>query len=73
MSSCIERLNEARNALHRILTGRVKVRISDDRTSVEYSQANVGDLRAYISELVGECGEPDDTGGKRGPPFEVMW
>lgn len=50
-----QRLAEAKEALHAILTGQAVVRVQDQSgESITYSPANVNRLRAYIRELEAE-------------------
>lgn len=50
-----QRLVEAKEALHAILTGQAVVRVQDQSgESITYSPANVNRLRAYILELEAE-------------------
>lgn len=50
-----QRLQEARDALHALLTGQAVVKVTDQSgESMTYSTANVSRLRAYIKELEAE-------------------
>lgn len=49
-------LNEARAALHRLLTGTQTVSIQRDGKRVEFAQANRADLERYIARLEAETG-----------------
>lgn len=76
MATCAEKLEEARNALHMLMTGTKVVRVSyasagGGSRSVDYTQANVTELRAYIRELEAECG--GDGGPRPRRPFGVTW
>lgn len=62
------RLQEAEDALHLLLTGTQEVRIQYDTASVQYTQANIDELRRYISLLKGEA-----DSSKRRRPFGVAW
>ena len=44
-------LTEARQALHELLTGRRVVSISKGGRQVQFSQANIQELRRYIDEI----------------------
>lgn len=66
--SAAARLEEAEDALHLLLTGTQEVRIQYDNTSVQYTQANIAELRLYIATLKGEV---DSTLRRR--PFGVAW
>jgi len=46
-----EQLNEARIALHQLLTGQAMVSITRDGKKVDFSPANRGDLERYIAQL----------------------
>lgn len=64
-------LAEAELALHRLLTGQQAVEIDfGPSKGVKYTQANVDDLRAYVSQLRREVAECDGTAAttpRRGP------
>jgi len=68
-----QKLDEARTALHKLLTGekRASVRYAD--RSVEYTSANIADLRTYIRELERalEIEQGVTTTSRR--PFGVAW
>lgn len=49
-------LTEARAALHKLLTGRAVASVTIDGVTTQYTQANIGSLRAYIEQLEGELG-----------------
>jgi hypothetical protein len=51
------RLDEAQDALHRLMTGKGRVRVEYEGKMVIYTQANIGDLRAYILELQVQLGQ----------------
>lgn len=77
MATCAERLKEARNALHALMTGKKAVRVSyssdtGGSRSVEYKQADIAELRQYIRELEAECGGTSAATKPR-RPFEVTW
>lgn len=56
-----ERLAEAREALHRLLTGSSVEELQDQNGErVRYSRPSIPRLRSYIAELEGEMGQ---TGG----------
>ncbi|EFE23086.1 head to-tail joining protein W [Edwardsiella tarda ATCC 23685] len=46
-----EMLTEARQALHELLIGRRVVSISKGGRQVQFSQANIQELRRYIDEI----------------------
>lgn len=60
-----QQLQDARNALHLLLTGQSTVSIQRDGKKVDFSPANRRDLENYISQLEGQLG----VGGprRRGP------
>jgi hypothetical protein len=62
-----EKLTEAREALHSLLTGKRSVMMQYEGTRVQFTQANVDELRQYIAQLEGEV---DPT--KRRRPFRVF-
>lgn len=66
-----QRLAEAKDALHAILTGRGVQRVQDQSgEAITYSTANVTRLRAYIKELEAEvAGTTPATGGFIRPMF----
>ena len=54
MSSSL--LQEAKDALHKISIGKGVASIKKDGRQVDYSAANIGDLKAYISSLESQAG-----------------
>lgn len=46
-------LDEAKAAKHKLLMGQSVARITRDGKTVEYTQANLADLNAYINQLSG--------------------
>lgn len=62
-------LAQAENALHEIMTGSKTVKATfGPSKGVEYSQANIRELQAYIAQLRAEVAECDGNSvGKRGP------
>jgi hypothetical protein len=63
-----QRLLEAEDALHLLLTGTQEVRVQYENTSVQYTTANIDELRRYIALLRGEV---DSSKARR--PFGVAW
>jgi hypothetical protein len=61
-------LDEARRALHDLLTGNRVVSVSKDGRQVQFSQADIGALRSYIIEIELALG----LQSRRGPPAGVM-
>ncbi len=51
-----QRLTEAQNALHKLLTGTATVQLSYQGESVTYTTADEGKLRSYIKELEAQLG-----------------
>lgn len=49
-----ERLAEARTALHQLQLGKGEIEVSYDGQTVKYAKADIGRLKAYISELEAE-------------------
>lgn len=64
-----QRLEEAEDALHLLLTGTQEVQVQYDQTLVRYTQADIAELRQYISQLKGEV----DPINSRRRPFGVSW
>lgn len=60
-----QRLVEAEDALHQLLTGTsARVVVDQNGERIEYTAANAGKLRAYIQELKQEiAGEPIGSNG----------
>jgi predicted house-cleaning NTP pyrophosphatase (Maf/HAM1 superfamily) len=58
-------LQEARDALHRLVTGTSTVSIQRDGKKVEFAQANRSDLERYINQLEVQMGT--GQGRRRGP------
>lgn len=53
-----ERLNEAEDALHLLMTGRaVTVFVDQNQERVEYNLANLPRLQAYIADLKRQIGD----------------
>lgn len=50
-------LAEAETALHKLLVGEKVQTVSYNGQSVQYTQANLGDLRAYIQSLKAQLGQ----------------
>lgn len=63
-----EKLAEAETALHLLLTGTKKVRVQYENTAVQYTEANIDELRRYIAILKGEI-DPN----LRRRPFGIAW
>ena len=63
-----QKLTEAREALHLLLTGQNMVVIGYAERRVTYTSTNIADLRAYIAELEGLI---DPVVRRR--PFHVFW
>ncbi|WP_371330632.1 gpW family head-tail joining protein [Klebsiella quasipneumoniae] len=60
-------LDEARRALHDLLTGNRVVSVSKDGRQVQFSQADIVALRSYIIEIELALG----LRSRRGPPAGV--
>ena len=71
MATCAELLAQAREALHKLLTGTQMVSVGYRERRVQYTQANVNELRQYIRELEAQCGDSGNAKPRR--PFEVTW
>lgn len=61
-------LDEARAALHELMTGKRVVSVSKDGRQVQFSAADLGALRSYIIEIELALG----LSSRRGPPAGVM-
>lgn len=59
-----QELNEARDAYHKLVTGRSLVSVSVDGVTTQYTQADIGNLRAYIENLEAKLG---GARNRRGP------
>ncbi|MCK9468490.1 MAG: gpW family protein [Porticoccaceae bacterium] len=70
---CRAYLAEARAALHAISTGKHRQTVQYGERRVTYTQANVADLRAYISQLEAQCGCGATGGASVRRPFGVIW
>lgn len=62
-----EMLDDARRALHELLTGSRVTSVSKDGRQVQFSQADIGALRSYIIEIELALG----LQSRRGPPAGV--
>lgn len=71
MTTCTERLAEAQQALHDLVTGQSVVRIAFEGNVTEYQPSDVAKLRAYIGDLVAECGDGDAATRRRLPGLFV--
>jgi len=60
-----DQLSEARDALHRLLTGTSTVSIQRDGKKVDFAAANRGDLERYINQLEVQLGAGSPR--RRGP------
>lgn len=60
-----DQLTEARQALHRLLTGTQTVSIQRDGKRVEFAQTNRSDLERYINQLEVQQGAGNSR--RRGP------
>ncbi|OUL59257.1 gpW family head-tail joining protein [Pseudoalteromonas ulvae] len=60
-----QKLAEAQNAYHQLITGTATVAITRNGRAVTFSQANKADLLAYIDELKRELGQTSSR--RRGP------
>ena len=64
-----EQLNEARTALHQLLTGQAMVSITRDGKRIDLSPANRSDLERYIGHLEAQSGQ---GGARRRGPARVI-
>ena len=46
-----QQLDEAKSALHQLMTGKKAVKVQKDGRSVEYTPINISALRQYIAQL----------------------
>jgi len=71
-----EKLTEAKDALHSLMTGAQTVSVhqttSAGSRSVQYTQTNIQDLRSYIRELESLL-EIETDGHSSRRPFGVAW
>lgn len=68
MSDCLQRLTEAREALHQLQLGKQIVRIEVQGApgrSIAYTPASIEQLKRYIALLETECGSGAAGGGAR--------
>jgi hypothetical protein len=63
-----ERLAEAKDALHNLLTGKRAVLIQYGDTRTQFTAGDIDELRRYIAQLEGEV---DSTKARR--PLSVRW
>lgn len=63
-----QKLTEAEAALHKLLTGSQVVQVGYGERRVQYTQANISELRQYIATLKGAI---DPTVARR--PMGVVW
>jgi hypothetical protein len=68
-----QKLDEARTALHTLLIGGKRVSIRYEGRSVEYSSANIQELRTYIRQLERELEIEQGVTTTSRRPFEVAW
>lgn len=71
---CAVRLQEARDALHRLLTGKKSVQVRHGDQMVEFRNfaSDIEQLRVYIRELEAECGGTNGNPVRR-QPLGVNW
>lgn len=69
--TCQQKLAEAKTALHALLTGKSVMSVGYGERRVQYTQANIADLRAYIQQLEAECGSNPNCARRR--PIGVVW
>nr|VFJ73235.1 MAG: gpW protein [Candidatus Kentron sp. FW] len=67
MTDCQQRLIEARDAMHRLVTGAQTVEVDVEGQRVRYAQARRGDLQRYIRYLEAECGGASARTARRLP------
>jgi gpW len=59
------RLEQAEDALHRLMTGDLEVKVEYDGGSTEYNRANIPELRRYIRSLKSQLGQPVNNGSRK--------
>lgn len=68
-----QKLDEARTALHKLLTGQKTVSVRYEGRSVEYSRSDIAELRTYIRELERELEIEQGVTTTSRRPFGVAW
>lgn len=68
MATDAELLQEAKDALHNLLTGRRAVTVRYDDRTAEFTAGNINELRAYIAQLEARI---DPTKARR--TMGVIW
>jgi hypothetical protein len=72
MATAAERLDQARDALHNLVTQKLaRVLVDQNGERVEFTQTNINDLRAYIGEL--ELEVSPSTAGKLARPIGFIF
>ena len=66
--NCQEKLADAREKYHLLLTGAARVKVQKNGRMIEYQQADASKLKDYIIALEAECGTP-----KRRAPARVFF
>lgn len=69
MTDCVQRLAEAKAALHQLQLGKQVVKVEVHGApgrSVTYTPANIEQLKRYIAALEAECGTQDPGRPRRG-------
>ncbi|QZA80246.1 gpW family protein [Deefgea piscis] len=65
ISTLRQRLVEAENARHKLITGSLRERINRAGTEITYSRADIDKLDRYISTLKGEIAVASGGTGRR--------
>lgn len=72
-ATCPEKLAEARDALHSLLTGTKEVSVQYGERRITYNNVNRAELVAYVAQLEAECGDASNKDAARRRPFGVVW
>ncbi len=61
-----QRLADAENARHQLLTGSMRERISRGGTDITYTRADIGKLERYIAQLQADIARAEGSAPRRG-------
>lgn len=73
MATCAEKLELAEAALHDLLMGKRVVNVIYGERRVQYTEAKIADLRAYLAELRAECGTAAQQAVARRRPLRPIF
>lgn len=68
-----QKLDDAREKLHKLVTGSLRVSVRDGDTQVTYTQAERGDLEGYIQKLEQEVAAASGDTVRRRRPAGVIF